>query len=207
MPHQAGVLHLRKIAVFIMHLYVDEQPQCLEAVVPLVDSSIDWFDARQLIVYGMSEYYLKNFEREYGNLLGFAHDERARRVLIPLETGKSTLEHSPAYTAMALTFIPAAMHSCADEGVRRSMHLLLRSAAISGDQLGFAHYITAFAEQDDVSCLRSVCEAILNPSIRWSPQFRDSVLPFLRNLKTRDGLHRDNLLTGVIQRLESPPAH
>jgi hypothetical protein len=181
--HAAGVLQLRRIAAIVFQLYIDEQPQRLESVIPLLDSSVDWVDARQLIVYAMLDHYLTSFEISYQSLLALAREPKPWRALVPLEVGKEMLAEKPEYTAMALAFLNATQRMHDQERMRIPLRLFLRSAIRYGDGQAMARYFSSHEMACGESMMEAVSLAVPKNRAPHPACVRETLLPMLLQWK------------------------
>ena len=140
---QSGVLHLRKVAAMVLELYTDQQPQRLEALVPMLDSSVDWVDAHNLIVYGFLDRYTTRFEEEYAQLLFIAHEKKVWRKLLPLTVAARIMALDPSFTSMALQLLPPTFEAAGDRNVASSLAFALRAAAMYGDHASLGTFLAS----------------------------------------------------------------
>lgn len=179
--HAAGVLQLRKLAAVVMHLYVEEQPQRLESVIPLLDSSVDWVDARQLILYAMLDHYLTRFELDYQQLLALARDTRSWRALVPFEAGKEILAEQPDYTGMVLTFLNASRHLHGHAEIVPSLTLFMRSVIRYGQPDAVIRYFSVHETDATPALMEASAMALIRNRVPHLEGFRDAFRGILQD--------------------------
>jgi hypothetical protein len=140
---QSGVIHLRKLAAMVLDLYTGKQPQLLDGLVPMLDSSVDWVDARNLILYGFLDRYTSRFEEEYAQLLAIAHEKKAWRKVLPLTVAARIIALDASCTSMALMLLPPAFEAAGDANVASALAHALRSAAMYGDHAALGAFLAS----------------------------------------------------------------
>lgn len=181
-----GVVHLRKIAVMVAEVYVDAQPQKIESMLPLIDASTGWVDARNLIIFGLLGYYTRHFEQEYAALLELTRETRRWRRLVPLAVGARMIVVDASWTSMALALLASSFHAVDDENVRRAIAFELRAASMYGDHAALAAFITAQADTASPVVRSMLCDVVRLAKYDWSHTFADRVRPVLTAWRTRD---------------------
>ncbi|MBL0174328.1 MAG: hypothetical protein IPP94_03515 [Ignavibacteria bacterium] len=176
---QFGVIHLRKIAAMVLDLYIDQQPQKLRSLVPMLDSSVDWVDARNLIQYTFLDYTCAHFEQEYAALLADAHEKKVWRKLFPLGAAARIVTLDASFTAMALALLPPTFEAAGDANVYAGITFALRAAAMYGDQHAFGVFLGSQRDQTHPEIRRVFGETIRRPRIRWSFAFSEIARPVL----------------------------
>lgn len=172
--HAAGVLQLRKLAAVVLHLYIEEQPQRLESVIPLLDSSVDWVDARQLIFYAMLDHYLTRFELDYQHLLALARDTRSWRALVPFEAGKEILAEQSDFTGMVLAFLSASRHLHGHEEILPSLTLFMRSVIRYGEPDAIIRYFSVHETDASPALMEATAMALIRNRVPHADEFRDA---------------------------------
>jgi len=199
---QYGVLHLRRIAVMTANVFVEEQPQKVSVLVPLIDSSVGWVDARDLIAYGLLEYYVQHFEEEYPNLLTFATGKKALRRLIPLGVCAQAVVLDPSQSVVALQIASHAFEAIADTNVSAGISYLLRVIAMYGDHTSLAAFIVSQREQSHPRIQRVLCDCVRISRTGWDESFRATVLPILKEWSETGSSQNKDCLEKTLTRFQ-----
>jgi hypothetical protein len=183
--YRYGVQHLRKIAAIIVGGYIREQPKKAPAVIELIDVSIDWVDARNLISHALLEHYDQYFVSERGELEQLARSPLCWRRLIPLGVSARIIGMRPADSAIAWALVRLACTHAADAHVRQAMLYVLRIAALYGDRVALLDFLASLGDTSDPVMQELICDFLRNPRLQWGRDEGDAILGLLRQWKIR----------------------
>ncbi len=200
--YHTGVIHLRKIAAMVLGLYVIEQPQRVPSLIPMLDSSVDWVDARNLIVFSFLDHYVHNFEEEYASLLRLAGERRLMRKLLPLGVAARAVLQDSSYTPMSLALLTPTFEAIGDSSIYSGITYALRSAALYGDHHALGLYVAAQRHQGHPAVRRVIAEAFRLPRMRWAGLAED-VLPVLRDWMSDARVEEKGRFQSAINAMES----
>ena len=171
----------------VAEMYVEQQPQKVQTIIPLIDSSVGWVDARNLVIHALVRHYCRYFEAEYAALLEMAMRESVWRKLIPLGVAGQIIKQDASCTGMALALLPPVFDSAKDENVLRGITYVLRSASLYGNQHSVATFITSHQDQLPTEINRTLCDCIRMTKSVWDADFREAILPVLRKWQNGTG--------------------
>ncbi|MDH7516679.1 MAG: hypothetical protein QHI48_12495 [Bacteroidota bacterium] len=178
---QHGVIHLRKLAAMVLGFYVKEQPQKAASMVPLLDASVDWVNARHLIIYALREHFVRSFDEEYAFLLACAFDKHLYRKLLPLEVAAGVIPLDAPRTARALGLVRPTFEAVADEGVARGIAFALRAAAFYGIHDALAEFLESFEDVSHPEVHRLFAAMMQRSRGRWNDRLADAALEVFRS--------------------------
>ncbi len=200
--YRYGVIHLRKIAAMIAGGYVQQQPQKAPSVIELIDTSVDWVDARNLITYALIDYYASHFVLEYQNLLGLLDAQQRWRKLIPLGVAARIVGTEPALAPSAYDIVREACRYIDDSNVYDAMRYVLRVGGMYGDQQSILAFLSGLQDSKLEEVRVLVCDFIRNPKLRWEHVSREEVATVLRSWKDDgDGLLDNSCIDAALERL------
>ncbi|MDX9759847.1 MAG: hypothetical protein RBU27_11870 [Bacteroidota bacterium] len=172
--YRYGVVHLRKIAAMLAGWYVMQQPQKMPLVVELIDMSLDWIDARNLITYGLVDYLEQHVTDELPTLEQLADEERRWRRLVPLGVAARLLgTRSPEAPVMYQLLERSVAHDD-DPHVHQALRYVLRIAGMYGDVPDLLRFIDRMRRHAATAFLPLVCETLRNPRLRWDAEARQA---------------------------------
>lgn len=200
---QAGVIHLRSIGSMIASQYCDMQQQTVLSLIPLLDSSVDWVDARCLIRHTMLRYFRENAVEEFETLQEFAREKKVWRKMVALETAADLTCSHPLQTARALTLVASALPAIGEAPVARGIVFALRCAALNGEQGAFATWISERRQDTHPEVRRVVAECAAKGAGRRETGFREAVLPVLEYWESGSSLDVTPSITRSIAGLKS----
>lgn len=177
---QYGVLHLRKIACMVLGAYTDEQPQVAAQLVPMLDSSVDWVDARNCIIHVFLERYVRDFPVDAAELRTIAAEPAAWRKLLPLVVAARLMSLHADYTAEALALLPPTFEAISNTNVYAAITLALRSAVMYGNHDALASFLNTCAPIEHPELRRAICETFARPRIHWDPVLRRTGAELIR---------------------------
>ncbi len=143
-----GVVHLRKIAAMLAGSYLRQQPQKEPQVVELIDMSLDWVDARNLINFALLEHYVRYFTQELPALRQLAATAKSWRALIPLGVAARIIGTQPAAAADAYSIVRISCVHAADPHVLQALRYLFRVAGLYGDRKMFTDFMLSLQDVD-----------------------------------------------------------
>ncbi|MCB2203720.1 hypothetical protein KQI65_03155 [bacterium] len=200
--YRYGVIHLRKIAAMIAGHYVQQQPQKASVVIELIDMSVDWVDARNLINYAMIDYYTQHFVLEYQNLQELLDHPRVWRKLIPLGVAARIVGTQPSLTPSAFDLVAGACGYMDDERVYDAMRYVLRVGGLYGDQKSVLAFLSSLRTSTQKEVRGLVCDFIRNPKLRWDHVSREDVTSMLLSWKNgSDATLENSCIDAALQRL------
>jgi hypothetical protein len=174
--YQIGFLHLRSIAAMTVEVFVEQQPQKIFSLVSLLDSSVGWLDAKNLVVNSMMSFYQRHFEDQYEQLVAFASETKQPHVkLIPLVVAARMIAIDPSYTQAGLELVTPTLDALDTKIVHDGISYVLKSAGMYGDQSMLSHYIQSQHILEDEKLIQVFCELLNTHRIHWSEQFLSNV--------------------------------
>ncbi len=179
--YQIGFLHLRSIAAMTVEAYIEQQPQKVSSLVSLLDSSVGWLDAKNLVVNAMMSFYQRHFDDQYQNLVAYANEKKHRHAkLVPLVVAARMIAIDPAYTKAGLELVTPTFDSLDLKIVHDALSYVLKSAGMYGDQEMLSNYLMSQHMQQDAVLLKIYCDLINTHRIHWSDMFKSNVAPAVR---------------------------
>ena len=176
--YQIGFLHLRSIAAMTAEIYIEQQPQKVSSLVTMLDSSVGWLDAKNLIAYGMMSFYQRHFYDQYHRLLEFATDNRKPPAkLIPLVVAARMMAVDPSYTKTSLELVTPTFDCIETKIVYDGVSYALKSAGMYGDQKMLSNYLLSQHSQENLQIIELFCNVICMHRIHWSKDFILNVTP------------------------------
>lgn len=170
--YRYGVVHLRKIAALVAGGYVQQQPQKMPLVVELIDMSLDWIDARNLITYGLVDYLEQHFTDELPALEQFADATKRWRRLVPLGVAARMLGTRSADAPVIYGLLERSFAHDDDPHVHQALRYVLRIAGMYGDAMDLLRFIDRMRRHEATAFLPLVCETLRNPRLRWETEAR-----------------------------------
>ena len=175
-----GVVHLRKIAAMIAGSYVMQQPQKAQQVIELIDMSVDWIDARNLINYALVDFHELHFTGERVNLEALADSPKPWRRLIPLGVAARLLGTRSADSAAVYGILQRSFAHADDPHVYHALRYVLRIVGMYGDQHELLEFLTSMHRDGKGKVASLVCEFLRNPRLPWEGMSRAEVLRVLQ---------------------------
>lgn len=162
-----GVVHLRRIASMIAGVYVAQQPQRADMVIELLDSSMDWVDARNLVMYALVDYFEEHVGQELGSLLVLAGGKKNWRRMLPLGTAARLMARGENESALAFRLVHAALPHLSEASTFQAVLYVMRVAAMYGDQRSILAFLDGLRQSTHAEASRLFCEVLRNPHLRW----------------------------------------
>ncbi|MFZ1728551.1 MAG: hypothetical protein WBQ23_12125 [Bacteroidota bacterium] len=175
-----GVVHLRKIAAMLAAIYVNQQPLKVAQVIELIDMSLDWVDARNLIIYALLEHYDQFFERSSTELSTLAQSAKAWRRLIPLGVAARIVGTRPQDSAAVYMLLRLSSEHADDPQVYQGLRYVLRIASMYGDQQALLEFLSSLQKAGAEKVASLVCEFIRNPRLRWEGMSKAEMIKVLQ---------------------------
>jgi hypothetical protein len=176
-----GVLHLRRIASMLAGAYVAQQPQRTETVIELLDASIDWVDARNLVKFALVDHFERAFHEEEELLTRLADGPRSWRRLLPLGTAARIIGNHPKDSDRAFSLVRKALPFLHEESTYRAVLYVLRIAVLYGDQRSILTFFDGMRYSDVPEARRLFCESLRNPRQHWDRIPREAALALFRS--------------------------
>ena len=178
--YRYGVVHLRKIAAMIAGSYVQQQPQKAQLAVELIDTSLDWVDARSIVSYTLVDHYDAHIENAGDELAAMTGSQRPWRRLIPIGVAAHRLglrrdDSAAMYHLLQLSFAHAD-----DPHVYQALRYTLRIAGMYGDQHALLDFLATAHRDSEGRIAALLCESLRNPRLPWEGMTRDEMLDLLR---------------------------
>ncbi len=181
-----GVVHQRKIAAMLAATYVQQQPLKVPQVIELIDMSLDWVDARNLIIYALLEHYNQNFKRSAVELASLAQSEKSWRRLIPLGVAAQIIGTRPVDSDAVYTLLRVSCEYADDPQVARGLRYVLRIAGMYGDQHALLEFLSSLQKTGAVKVAGLVCEFIRNPRLRWEGMSKAEMVEVLQHWRNNE---------------------
>lgn len=138
-----GVVHLRKIGAMLAGSYVRQQPQKVSQVTELIDMSLDWVDARNLINFALLDHYARFFTQELPELRKLATSEKPWRGLIPLGVAARVIGTQPEAAADAYSILRISCTHAGDPHTVQALRYVFRVAGLYGDRQQFTDFTSS----------------------------------------------------------------
>jgi hypothetical protein len=200
--YRYGLIHLRKIAAMAAGVYVLQQPQKAPVVVELIDMSVDWVDARNLIMYALIDYYADHFIEQFDALSALIDDAHPWRKLVPLGVAARIVGTDPELAPHGYTLVRNACRYIENPHVYDAMRYVLRVGGMYGDQRNMLEFLSSLQESQESKVRGLVCDFIRNPKLRWEHVSREEVATMLRSWKSAgEGLLDAGCIDDAIARL------
>ncbi len=200
--YRYGLIHLRKIAAMIAGTYVHQQPQKVPVVIELIDMSVDWVDARNLISYALVDYYALNFTHEERQLAAMLDHPRTWRKLIPIGVAARVVGTDPVHAPAAYRLVEDACRYIEDPNVYDALRYVLRVGGMYGDQRSILNFLSGLQASENEEVRELVCDFIRNPKLRWEHVSRDEVAAMLRGWKKgENSVLDDRCIDEALERL------
>ena len=200
--YRYGVIHLRKIAAMLAGSYVQQQPLKTPSVIELIDMSVDWVDARNLISYALVDHYQQHFLDRYEELSALLDSQRRWRRLIPLGVAARILGEEMEYSEIAYRLVRSGCRFLDDPHVYDTLRYVLRVAGMYGDQHAMLEFLSSLNPSDANGVRNLVCDFIRNPRLRWAELPYDQFAALLRDWKRGgDGAVGDGCIDRALERL------
>ncbi|MBN1447011.1 MAG: hypothetical protein JXA28_03700 [Bacteroidetes bacterium] len=181
-----GVIHLRKIAAMVAGTYVLQQPQKAPSVIELIDMSVDWVDARNLITYALVDHYHGHFLDAYDELVALVRSDKRWRRLVPLGVAARILGMEPALSSRAYGLVRDGCRHIGDPYVFDALRYVLRVAGMYGDQQAMLEFLGQLDASAEEGLRLLVCDFIRNPRLRWDRLPHEQFISLLTQWK-REG--------------------
>jgi hypothetical protein len=186
---------------------VQQQPQKAPVVTELIDMSVDWVDARNLISYALVDYYASNFTSEGPQLSALLAHPRTWRKLIPLGVAARVVGTDSAHAPAAYLLVQDACRFIGDPNVYDALRYVLRVGGMYGDQRSILAFLSGLQASENEDVRELVCDFIRNPKLRWEHVSRDEVASMLRGWKKGgNGVLDDRCIDEALARLEMAKA-
>jgi hypothetical protein len=198
-----GVLHLRRIASMLCGLYVAQQPQKSETAIELLDSSMDWVDARNLVKFALVDHFERVFVEEEKLLSSIAAGKKMWRRLLPLGTAARIIGMHPEESDRAITLVRKALPFLHEESTYRATLYVLRVAVLYGDQRAILSFFDTLRHSPVEHARRLFCESLKNPKQHWDRIPHDSVVTLFRSWLNEATPDIAACLAAAVARLES----
>jgi hypothetical protein len=203
--YRYGVVHLRKIAAMIAGTYVQQQPQKTQLVIELIDMSLDWVDARNLITHALLEYYEQHFLVELPALAELSDSPRSWRRLVPLGVAARLLGTGTPHSGDAYGLVRRSCAHADDPNVYEALRYVLRIAGMYGDQHAFLGFLAGLQRDGTGRVASLVCEFLRNPRLSWDGLSRDELLRLLRQWREEKSNPSEiACIDRAIERLHTP---
>ncbi len=176
-----GVLHVRRVASIIVGMYVSQQPQRSETVIELLDSSIDWVDARNLVKHALVDHFERTFLEEEQLLSSLASGAKPWRRLLPLGTAARIIGNHPVESDRAFSLVARTLPFLHEDSTYRAVLYVLRVAVLYGDQRAILGFFDTLRTSDIDEARRLFCESLRNPKQHWDRIPRESALTLFRS--------------------------
>ncbi len=176
-----GVLHIRRISSMLAGMYVSQQPQRTETLIDLLDSSIDWVDARNLVKYALVDHFERVFTEEERLLANLAGGKKMWRRLLPLGTAARIIGRHPVESDRAFAIVRKALPFLHEESTYRAVLYVLRVAVLYGDQRSILAFFDVLRCSGIEGARRLFCESLRNPKQHWDRIPRESALALFRS--------------------------
>jgi len=200
--YRYGLIHLRKIAAMVAGGYLLQQPKKAPVIVELIDMSVDWVDARNLIMYALIDFYADHFKEEYDALCTLLDDAHPWRKLVPLGVAARIVGTDPELASHGYALVGDACKYIEDPHVFDAMRYVLRVGGMYGDQRSILEFLSTLRDSQKNEVRELVCDFIRNPKLRWEHVSREEVATMLRSWKSGgDGLLDDSCIDDAIARL------
>lgn len=202
--YRYGVVHLRKIAAMIAGTYVLQQPQKAQQVIELIDMSLDWIDARNLINYALVDFHELHFVSERTALETLADSPKPWRRLIPLGVSARLLGTRSAESAAVYRILQRSCVHADDPHVYQALRYVLRIAGMYGDQHELLEFLASLHRDGKGKVASLVCEFLRNPRLPWEGMSREEVLGVLQQWRQEESSSAASLcLDQTISRLQA----
>jgi hypothetical protein len=202
--YRYGVVHLRKIAAMIAGSFVAQQPQKAQSVVELIDMSVDWIDARNLINYSLVDFHETHFASERAGLEAMADSPKPWRRLIPLGVAARLLGTRSPDSPAVYGILQRSFANADDPHVYHALRYVLRIAGMYGDQHELLGFLTSMQRDGNVNVASLVCEFLRNPRLPWEGMSREEVLRVLKQWRQDESIPSASLcLDQTIARLQA----
>ncbi|MFA6234412.1 MAG: hypothetical protein WC824_09575 [Bacteroidota bacterium] len=174
-----GVVHLRKIAAMLAATYVQQQPLKVAQVIELIDLSLDWVDARNLIIYALLEHYDQYFQRSIEELSALASSAKTWRRLIPLGVAARIVGTRPADSAEVYALLRLSSEYADDPQVYQGLRYVLRIAGMYGSRKDLLDFLSALRHTSEPLLQALVCDFLRNPRLEWDHESRQQIIEVL----------------------------
>jgi hypothetical protein len=197
-----GVIHLRKISAMIAGAYVLQQPLKAPTVVELIDTSVDWVDARNLINYALVDHYSQYFEAEFSELRTLLDTPQMWRKLVPIGVAARVLGTMPESSEKAYELVRIACDHIDHPHVYDALRYVLRVAGMYGNQKALLDFLSSLQTVEHHTVRDLVCDFIRNPKLQWENFSYEQVAGVLRTWKSsNDGNIEEGCIDDALQRL------
>ncbi len=176
-----GVIHLRKIASLVAGLYIAQQPQKISSVIELIDSSVSWVDARNLVNHALIDHFTQHFNKEKETLRNLAGGKSVPRKLVPLGTVARLMADEKIETAEALDFVRLVMPDIKNELIYRAVVFILRIGGMYGDYWAVLEFLASLDLRTQPEYVDLICEFLRNPKLQWETIDARRLTPLLRS--------------------------
>ncbi len=174
-----GVAHQRKIAAMIAGAYLQQQPLKASQIIELIDMSLDWVDARNLILYGLLEHYDQYFLQEYPVLEELAGSSKPWRRLIPPGIAARVIGTRHADSATAYALLSRSTMFVGDPHVYQALQYVLRIAGMYGSRVDLIDFLASLRESNEPELHKLVCDFLRNPRLQWDQESRLQIIDIL----------------------------
>ncbi len=181
--------YLRTLAAIITQDYVAQQPDRAGQVVELLDSSILYLDARNLLVLsGLLSQYQDQVIQQYHELLALAEGRQVRRKLLPLVVCEAAVERHPEHTSRCLALAERIFPSTGDRILGYAMFKALTAALWHGESGAFAEFLVSRELEPDPFIRRMFADIIAGGDARlFTPEFVTKAVPVLTTWEREAG--------------------
>jgi hypothetical protein len=199
-----GVVHLRKIAAMLTAFYVRQQPQKATQIIELIDLSLDWVDARNLVIYGLLEHYDQYFRKNLKQLEVLASSPKPWRRLISPGVAARIIGTRPSDSPAAYTLLQISCKYADDPNVYQALCYVLRIAGMYGRRKDLLDFLSTLRETTKPVLHTLVCDFLRNPRLEWDQGSRLLIISLLRSWQAGDTSGaRFPCIDSTILRLES----
>ncbi|MBE0643308.1 MAG: hypothetical protein IH600_04450 [Bacteroidetes bacterium] len=174
-----GVAHLRKISAMLAGSYLQQQPQKAPQIIELIDMSLDWVDARNLILYALLEHYDLYFQQDYPILEELAISPKPWRRLITPGVAARIIGTRPADSASAFMLLRRSAEHVDDPHVYHALQYVLRIAGMYGSRSDLLDFLSSLRESTEPQLHELICDFLRNPRLQWDLDARRQVIDIL----------------------------
>ncbi len=202
-----GVAHQRKIAAMIAGAYLLQQPLKAAPIIELIDMSLDWVDARNLILYALLEHYDQYFQQEYETLEQLASSPKPWRRLIPPGIAARVIGTRHEDSAAAYALLSRATPHVGDPHMYHALQYVLRIAGMYGSRSELIGFLVSLRESSEPELHKLVCDFLSNPRLKWETASRRQVIDILDGWSSRSvKAERIPCLDSTLAKLKALPA-
>ena len=197
-----GVIHLRSIASQVLLPYAAEQPQRIESIEEMLDSSIGWVDARNHVRFALLDHFISHFAAIFNHLLDLTAAVSPFRCFIPMGVAARMLAEQQSSASGPLLLVEAMFERVGEDVIFEAMRYLLRIGGMYGDAQVLLEFLDQYRAHPNARVRALICEFIGNPRLRWARHSREEARNILIEWK-RDSAVDIECLDRVLLRLVS----